>query len=433
MKCKRVLAAIMAAILVFGLAFAAMAQEHEPVTLTLIHEHSEEAAANVASSAAYRYCMDIYKKEHPWVTLEETLISNADIQEKYTTLIAADELPDLSYVKRTWLPSTAGEGMLVDLTDYIDPANYYDGLSWVTYEGRIWAMPNKYSVYNLFVYNTKLWAEAGYPEGPASFEELIAADEKFNEMGINTISLGNAAKWFAVAYFTDALAYDYCGADWVDKIVAGDSSVAWTDQCFVDAMTALAQLTPLFNADFNMTDDISAARMYMEGKAASHVVGGWGVSTLKGMAEEFPETWENTRVILVPTANGAESTLINASGAAMGVSSRLLEEGRENELQAAIEFCQTISSPYYAQYCSEHGMTTPYKTTYDWESLGRQFMDLADIINTYTNTGMHFGDFLNDTVKLSVQDETQSLLAGAVTPEAACANIQAVQEMVFAG
>ena len=40
-------------------------EEHEPVTLTIVHEHSEEAAANIPSSAAFRYCMEKYKEDHP--------------------------------------------------------------------------------------------------------------------------------------------------------------------------------------------------------------------------------------------------------------------------------------------------------------------------------------------------------------------------------
>lgn len=334
-------------------------------------------------------------------------------------------------MKYTWLESTAGTGMLVDLSDYVNPDDYYDGLASTTWEGKVYGMPNKYSIFNLICYNEKLWKEAGYDAFPSSFEELLTADEAFNEIGLDTISLGNTAKWFAVSYFTDALAYNYCGEDWVNKIIAGDSSVAWTDESFVKVMQNMEDLAGLFNADFNMTDDISAATMYMQGKAASHVVGGWGIATLQGLSKEYPEVWENTRVALIPSAAGAEGTLINACGAAVGVSSRLEEPGKEAELQAAIEFCQYISSQDYADYCAEHGTTTPVKTEYDWTDLGQPFVDLSDIINETPNTGLNFNDYINDTVKMSIQNETQNVLAGATTPEAAAANIQAVQEQVF--
>ena len=72
-------------------------------------------------------------------------------------------------------------------------------------------------------------------------------------MGIDTISLGNAAKWFAVSYFTDALYYDVCGADWTDKAIRGDKSIDWTDPKSVEALTKLQSMKDIFNADFNMT------------------------------------------------------------------------------------------------------------------------------------------------------------------------------------
>ena len=132
MKMKQMMAAIMAGTMVTMSFIPTNAEEHEPVTLTIVHEHSEEAAQSIPSSAAFRYCMELYKEAHPWVTLEETIIANSDIQDKYTALIAADELPDITYVKYTWLENTAGTGMLVDLSDYADPENYYDGLASLT-------------------------------------------------------------------------------------------------------------------------------------------------------------------------------------------------------------------------------------------------------------------------------------------------------------
>ena len=405
-------------------------ETHEPVTLTIVHEHSEEAAENIVTSAAFRYCMDKYKQDHPWVTLEETLVANSDIGTKYLTMIAGDDLPDICYVKYTWLESTAGNGMLVDLTDYADPSKYYDGLASTIYEGKVYGLENKYSMYNMICYNTKLWEDAGL-ELPKTFEELLAADAAFDAMGIDTISLGNTAKWFAVSYFTDALYYNVCGADWTDKAIKGDKSINWTDPKSVEALTKLQSMKDLFNADFNMTDDVSAAAAYMQGKAACHVVGSWGLATLEGMAKEYPEVWENTRVAILPAANGSEDYLINASGAALGISSRLQEPGREAELQAAIEFVQYISSDDYANYCAEHGTTTPVKTTFDWSDKDQPYVDFAEILSNVKNTGLNFNDYINDSLKTVIQNETQSLLAGATTPEAAAANIQAAQEQVW--
>ncbi len=265
---------------------SADSEEHKPVTLTILHEHSEEAAASVVSSAAFRAMMEKYLEEHPWVTLEEQIIASSEIQAKYLALIAADELPDVTYVKYTWLADTAGQGMLVDLTDYVDPADYQDGRYSTTYEGRVYGVENKYSVYNLIVYNTELWKQAGYDEFPKTMDELIAAAPAFESLGIPAISFANSAKWFATSYFLSPLMYNYCGEDWVNGVIAGDDSYSFNDPEFIQALETLQQMAPLFNADFNSQDDIWAAAWYMQGNAASHIVGGWGIDTLKGLAED---------------------------------------------------------------------------------------------------------------------------------------------------
>ena len=64
--------------------------------------------------------------------------------------------------------------------------------------------------------------------------------------------------------------------------------------------------------------------------------------------------------------------------------------------------------------------------------MGQPFADLGYVINNTEQTGLNFNDYINDTVKMTIQNETQSLMAGATTPDAAAANIQAVQEQVFA-
>ena len=140
--------------------------------------------------------------------MEETTVSNSEILNKYLALIAADELPDVTYVKYTWLENMVENNMLVDLTEYVNPDDYVDGLYSVTYDGKVWGMPNKHSAYNLILYNKKMWKEAGYDTFPATMEEFIKAGEVFKEKGITAVSFGNTAKWNAVSYFTIPILYD---------------------------------------------------------------------------------------------------------------------------------------------------------------------------------------------------------------------------------
>ena len=71
------------------------------------------------------------------------------------------------------------------------------------------------------------------------------------------------------------------------------------------------------------------------------------------------------------------------------------------------------------------------KTTFDWSDKDQPYVDFAEILSNVKNTGLNFNDYINDSLKTVIQNETQSLLAGATTPEAAAANIQAAQEQVW--
>ena len=405
-------------------AASAETKEPEKVTLTILHEHSEEAAANIVSSAGFRAMLDKYKAEHPWVTLEETIIANSEIQQKYLALIAANELPDVTYVKYAWLENMAGNNMVADLTNYVNPADYVDNLYSVTYKGKIYGMTNKYSVYNTLIYNEKMWKEAGFEKFPATLDELIAAAKVFKAKGVDTISLGNTAKWFAVSYFASPLLYDYCGKDWVESMIAGDNKHKWTDEGFIKAMTKLQEMSVLFNSDFNMQDDIWAAGWYMQGKSATLSVGGWGVDTVKKMGEDYPETWKNSRVILLPTANNAAGTLVSACGAAVGVNANL----KGAAFDAAVQLCQQISSKDYAKFMADRTSTTPVKIEMDFTGKGIQYEDFAAVLNKTPNTGLNFNDYFKQGIVSIMQAEVQSLLAGTATPQQIAEKLQAAQD-----
>lgn len=403
----------------------AAGEPHEEVTISILHEHSAEAAENIVSSAGFRAMLDKYQEEHPWVHLEETTVSNSEILNKYLALIAADELPDVTYVKYTWLENMVENNMLVDLTEYVNPDDYVDGLYSVTYDGKVWGMPNKHSAYNLILYNKKMWKEAGYDTFPATMEEFIKAGEVFKEKGITAVSFGNTAKWNAVSYFTSPLLYDYCGKEWVESMIAQDGKAKWTDDCFIQAMEELQKMSILFNEDFNMQDDMWAMGWYMQGNAAAHAVGTWGIDTAKNMSEEYKDVWDNTGVAILPASNGANPTLVSAVGAAVGVSSKL--EGAERE--AAIELVKQISSQDYARFMSERASTTPVKTDLDFTGKGPQYEEFAEVLNT-PDSGLNFNDYFNQGIANLMQAETQSLLAGNNTPEEMAQKLQAFQDQL---
>jgi raffinose/stachyose/melibiose transport system substrate-binding protein len=397
-----------------------------PITLTIIHEHSAEAAQRIVSSAGFVAMLDKYKAEHPWVKLEETIIANAQFNDKYLAAAAANELPDVCYVKPNWLDNLAGNKLVADITDYVDPSLYVDNLSCMTYKGRIYGLPTKYSIYNFVLYNEAMWKAAGYSSFPATLDELIQAEKRFAAKGIPTMSLGNKAKWFATPYFVAPLAYEYCGADWVKSIVAHDGKSKWTDASFVKVLAKVKEISGIVNKDCNMQDDIWALGWYMQGKAACHVIGSWGIDTAKGMAKDYPEVWKNTRVALLPTVSGKSGYLATAvGGAGIGVNSKLSGD----KFKAALDLCKQIASRDYADFIAARGSTTAVKIDLDFSKMERPYQDFAAILKAHPS-GMNLHDYIDPSVVTVLESNVQNLMAGNVTPQQAAASIQMAEDML---
>lgn len=402
---------------------SAMVDGHKPVTITIVHEHSAEAAGNISSSAGFRAMLDKYIDEHPWVDVEETLVANSEISQKYLTLIAADELPDVSYVSYPWLDAMAGNEMLVDLTEYVDSNDYIDLFS-MTYDGRIYGMPNKFSGYNLVYYNKQMFEDIGFDEFPSTMEEFLEAGEQFQKQDIDMISFGNMGKWFAVSYLISPLLYNHCGTEWVDSMMKYTGENSWTDPCFINAMKDIVSLRSYINADCNMQNDMWAAGWYMQGKCAAHLAGTWGMGILEKLGDDYPEVWENTRVALLPSSNGAENTLCTAVGVGVGVSSKT--EG--DVFDAALELCQQISSKDYAKMLAEMASPTPIIIDLDFSDRGVQYVNFSDILNNTEHTGLNFNDYFPQNIVTNMQVLTQNLLAGSMTPEESAKLMQSVQD-----
>jgi len=232
-------------------------------------------------------------------------------------------------------------------------------------------------------------------------------------------------KWFAVSNFASSLLYDYCGKEWVESMLACESKYKWTDDSFVQAMTKFQEMSVLFNNDFNMQDDIWAAGWYMQGNAASHAVGSWGINTCLNMKDEYPEVWENTRVVVVPPANNASPILISACGGmSIGVNSKLSGAA----FDAAVQLCQQISSKDYAKFMADRGTIAPVKIEIDFTGRGIPFEDFADILNNTDNIGLNFNDYFSQTLSTVWQEEIQNLFAGTITPQDVAEKMQLTQD-----
>ena len=403
---------------VTGLAFA-----DDNITITIMHEHTEANAEVINSSKMFMRAQGEFLELHPNITIETTALgSSTELWDKLAVLAASNDLPDVIYLNSTIFGTVAPDGMLADLTGLVeDPSRYRDNLESFSYDGKVMALPVKATTYDYMFYDPEIWSKAGYDTIPTTWDEFIVACEAVRALGYVPVSMGNKTLWNVISNYLEPLIYELCGKDWVNSIVARDGKAAFTDDCYVEALTWLKKISVIWNADFNTADDQWAVGEYCKGKAAAHISGTWVPGSIKTYEADYPGISTKTRCCRIPTVSG-DAPVIDASlPQALAVNAKL--EGAK--LEAAKEYVKYIAGESYSKHMAAVGEMGPVIVDIDLTQLLPMQQDLFGIMNSCDNERQ-----VNSMVAPSVATEQQaaisSLLSGAMTPEEAAASIQAV-------
>ena len=121
--------------------------------------------------------IDAFTAENPNIAIELSYIT--DYTTKLPTVLGTDDCPDIMWLWGTATIDFINNGMLVDLTPYIERDNYdttqwVDGITkWYTREGHMYAIPKDIDGHCVF-YNKSLFdaAKILYPENDWTWEEF---------------------------------------------------------------------------------------------------------------------------------------------------------------------------------------------------------------------------------------------------------------------
>jgi multiple sugar transport system substrate-binding protein len=182
-----------AAILVFLLAAgpptagAAAAFPTENVTIEVWwHEYGP-------FTAYVKQLIEAYKKVHPNVTINPTIASSTDMNQKLTVALAAGTGPDIMDADASYYVAYHAKGVLepVNLAvfgvkSYQELARRYvtGGLASGTFDGKIYTLPYQGNSMSLFL-NNKLFAEAGLDpkkDAPRTWKSLMALCAKLKKV-----------------------------------------------------------------------------------------------------------------------------------------------------------------------------------------------------------------------------------------------------------
>jgi raffinose/stachyose/melibiose transport system substrate-binding protein len=188
-------------------------QSSGATTLKLWHYES----ANSAMGIAWDKAIEVFKSEHPGVTVTFERKAFEQIQQNAGMILNSDEGPDLmEYNKGN---ATAGllssQGLLTDLTDVVAERGWDKQLSaslqttakyderGVMGSGKWFGIPN-YGEYVTVYYNKDMFAQNGI-QPPATLAELTAAMDAFVAKGVTPLGMSGAEYPAGQLYYQLAL------------------------------------------------------------------------------------------------------------------------------------------------------------------------------------------------------------------------------------
>lgn len=428
---KKMISSILAMSMTAGLAAGVTVNAEtsdEAVTITLMDQFVEGEGL----SDAFRERLEVFKAEHPNVTIEEETLNTSDMGTKVQTLAAANELPDIFQMKGQMATSFVQNGYVMELSDILEEnsewaAGFREGVfSNFEIQGGTYAIP--YQVTNTCMfYNTELFAQAGIETFPETWSELMEDCQKLLDAGITPIVLGDSPLWPAESVIMSTLGNRCTGTEWYEGI-RNNSGSAFTDEEFVLALQSLYDLAEMgaFNSDVNSIDGDAQRTSFMNGQAAMMFDGSWAIAALDAnMEQDMKEKIELAPMPAVEGGKGEAGVITGGSGWGFAVNAEL----DESKKQVVVDFLTTIVGTEFSTSCAKTGTVSAY-TSGDFELpegnvMAQKYMDLIEgraFIPVYDHQ-------LSSGLMDVMQSGLQEILNNTKTAEQLAEELQAEYEM----
>lgn len=397
-------------------------------SFSFFHFHEDDGAG---TSKAFWNAANKFMEENPNVNIEFVFTDSNNYQEKLTTLMAGDELPDVWLSKGDMLPTFADAGVIQAADQYISADSewagaYVDGaFADCTYDGTQWGVPFQMQANCIGVYNEAIFEECGIDGWPETWTELLEDCEKIKAAGYTPIAMGNKDQWLAESAVFNTYAYKYIDQAWFDSL-ANNEGAKFTDEAFVRALAGFQDVAQYFNEDMNSIDQDEMFALYYNKQAAMFFDGAWSVGT---MIDNCPEdVLSSTHVGLMPAVEGESGTKYDtAAGAGWNY---LISSGLEgDDLTACLAFLKTVTTGEYADDALQQGFISAGKAANaDTSTLNPLFAEYYELAATMNNCSI-FDCVLPAEIGSGVlYADTQQLIAGTMTPEDMAADCQSTLE-----
>ncbi len=367
-----------------------------------------------------------FKALHPNVQIVTESYQDQAWQEKVKIYATANQLPD---VMKYWSFST----LLKPLVDgkFVEPLDmatfqkfgYMAGaLEGNMYDGKLYGIPVSGDLWVIYV-NKKLFADAGVAL-PNTWEDVMASVPKFKAKNIVPLVTDGKDGWPLSIMYDNVI--QRVSGSFANVDAALTRKAKFTDPEFVQAAQYIqtAVKAGIFQADL-VTSDYGASRnLFGQERAAMYLMGSWemGLAVDPNFSQSFRD---NLDVIKFPVITGGKG---KADDLVAWFGGNYIVNAKSKNKALALDYLKLYAEKFPA-YAWDAQATFPAQkvTPKATDTLVAKKL-LAIAAEAKTTSGTTGLDRSTAAFKEVHQDLMRQLVAGIVTPEAFCAQLDAAAE-----
>jgi multiple sugar transport system substrate-binding protein len=141
---------------------------------------------SAATEPYFKKMAEEFNKKNPGTTITIEMVNWDDMRQKLTTDLTGGSPPDISIIGTRWLVDFVADNQVENLDEHMDAAfkDRFIGtfLSPGQIQGKTYGLPIAASARALY-YNKEQLTKAGFPDGPKTWDDVIAASKKMKEAG----------------------------------------------------------------------------------------------------------------------------------------------------------------------------------------------------------------------------------------------------------
>lgn len=365
------------------------------------------------------YIPELIEEKYPNIHIEVEQLPTDQYKQTIRLRFASGEGPDFF----SWWPQMQAQdlvenGYVKDMSDFplLDKFNQ-DIVNDYTYNGKTYAIPLGTSFLTTW-YNKDMFTDVGIDAVPTDWDEFIDDCQKLKDAGYTPITCGDKQS-FVIQFAMYQIGASTIYADnpnFDSQLFTGETK--FTDQCWVDTVTKLAELYEkgfVIDNSLGLSQDQSR-QAFIDGNAAMIFDGSFGYDVLN---KEGTVSFEKG-MFPIPSNEKGGKFVYNLTPSTGAFVSAGADEDKQEAIEAVLEYWFTEGTPLFERYTELSTDVPCYEGVEDHRDLIKNYLETYKDDQSVYNLNNAWPEGVSDTMCT----EFQNVITGDSTPEQVCQAMQ---------